>query len=169
METSARGGVMEADMRSLWLLMTGSAGRVQFGSITTCVLNRRSNFASELERMRAQFRVDVLYSLERVWSCGRLSAGDGVHRACLSAEKVRTAPETICPKSEFQASGSVTPGTIAFFQWQHKRVDFWLANGQRRNRQSFMVIRQTRSTCSQRVPLKNSGSARASRKSRAPN
>ena len=44
-------------------------------------------FASELERMRAQFRYDVLFSLERVWSCDVYRAGDGVHRAWLERRR----------------------------------------------------------------------------------
>ncbi len=41
-------------------------------------------FADELERMRPQLECDVLFSLERVWSCDIYRAGDGVHRAWLT-------------------------------------------------------------------------------------
>jgi UDP-glucose:(heptosyl)LPS alpha-1,3-glucosyltransferase len=37
--------------------------------------------------MRAQFRFDVLFSLERVWSCDVYRAGDGVHRAWLERRR----------------------------------------------------------------------------------
>jgi UDP-glucose:(heptosyl)LPS alpha-1,3-glucosyltransferase len=54
-----------------------------FGSITRLGARSPIGFASELERMRAGFRCDVLFSLERVWSCDVYRAGDGVHRAWL--------------------------------------------------------------------------------------
>lgn len=41
-------------------------------------------FADELEQMRPQLHCDVLFSLERVWSCDVYRAGDGVHRAWLA-------------------------------------------------------------------------------------
>ncbi len=44
-------------------------------------------FASELERMRTEFRCDVLFSLERLWSCDIYRAGDGVHRAWLDRRR----------------------------------------------------------------------------------
>src|SRR2546423_14049018 len=37
--------------------------------------------------MRAQLRVDILFSLERVWSCDVYRAGDGVHRAWLERRR----------------------------------------------------------------------------------
>jgi UDP-glucose:(heptosyl)LPS alpha-1,3-glucosyltransferase len=41
-------------------------------------------FADELEQMRPLLHCDVLFSLERVWSCDVYRAGDGVHRAWLA-------------------------------------------------------------------------------------
>jgi UDP-glucose:(heptosyl)LPS alpha-1,3-glucosyltransferase len=58
-----------------------------FGSITHLRSKSPIEFASELERMRAQFRFDVLFSLERVWSCDVYRAGDGVHRAWLERRR----------------------------------------------------------------------------------
>ncbi|HEU5312224.1 MAG TPA: glycosyltransferase family 4 protein [Candidatus Udaeobacter sp.] len=54
-----------------------------FGSITRLRGKSPIGFASELERMRAELHSDVLFSLERVWSCDVYRAGDGVHRAWL--------------------------------------------------------------------------------------
>jgi UDP-glucose:(heptosyl)LPS alpha-1,3-glucosyltransferase len=52
-------------------------------------LNAKSpiGFANELERMRTELRCDVLFSLERVWSCDVYRAGDGVHRAWLDRRR----------------------------------------------------------------------------------
>ena len=58
-----------------------------FGSIMHLRSKSPIEFASELERTRAQFRVDVLFSLERVWSCDVYRAGDGVHRAWLERRR----------------------------------------------------------------------------------
>src|SRR4029077_10449593 len=58
-----------------------------FGSITRLNAKSPIGFASELERMRTQLRCDVLFSLERVWSCDVYRAGDGVHRAWLDRRK----------------------------------------------------------------------------------
>src|SRR4030095_6380392 len=44
-------------------------------------------FAEELEQIRPQLQCDVLFSLERVWSCDIYRAGDGVHRAWLARRK----------------------------------------------------------------------------------
>jgi UDP-glucose:(heptosyl)LPS alpha-1,3-glucosyltransferase len=54
-----------------------------FGLITHLRSKSPIGFAAELERMRTEFRCDVLFSLERVWSCDIYRAGDGVHRAWL--------------------------------------------------------------------------------------
>jgi UDP-glucose:(heptosyl)LPS alpha-1,3-glucosyltransferase len=54
-----------------------------FGLITHLRSKSPIGFASELERIRTEFRCDVLFSLERVWSCDIYRAGDGVHRAWL--------------------------------------------------------------------------------------
>jgi UDP-glucose:(heptosyl)LPS alpha-1,3-glucosyltransferase len=62
-------------------------GEWPFGSITHLSSKSPVEFASELERMRAQFRFDVLFSLERVWSCDVYRAGDGVHRAWLERRR----------------------------------------------------------------------------------
>jgi UDP-glucose:(heptosyl)LPS alpha-1,3-glucosyltransferase len=44
-------------------------------------------FADELEQLRPQLECDVLFSLERVWSCEVYRAGDGVHRAWLARRR----------------------------------------------------------------------------------
>jgi UDP-glucose:(heptosyl)LPS alpha-1,3-glucosyltransferase len=81
-------GVMEAG-HDVQLVATNDwpAGEWPFGSITHLHSKSAVEFASELERMRAQFRVDVLFSLERVWSCDVYRAGDGVHRAWLERRR----------------------------------------------------------------------------------
>ena len=58
-----------------------------FGSITRLNAKSPIGFASELERMRTELRCDVLFSLERVWSCDVYRAGDGVHRAWLDRRR----------------------------------------------------------------------------------
>jgi UDP-glucose:(heptosyl)LPS alpha-1,3-glucosyltransferase len=58
-----------------------------FGPITRLRAKSPMGFAGELERMRAGFRCDVLFSLERVWSCDVYRAGDGVHRAWLDRRR----------------------------------------------------------------------------------
>jgi len=58
-----------------------------FGSIMHLHAKSPVEFASELERMRTEFRCDVLFSLERVWSCDVYRAGDGVHRAWLDRRR----------------------------------------------------------------------------------
>ena len=58
-----------------------------FGPITRLRVNSPMGFAGELERLRAGFRCDVLFSLERVWSCDVYRAGDGVHRAWLDRRR----------------------------------------------------------------------------------
>ena len=62
-------------------------GEWPFGSIAHLRSKSPVEFASELERMRAQFRFDVLFSFERVWSCDVYRAGDGVHRAWLERRR----------------------------------------------------------------------------------
>jgi len=49
--------------------------RVRAGSVV--------GFANELKQIRPRLACDVLFSLERVWSCDVYRAGDGVHRAWL--------------------------------------------------------------------------------------
>jgi UDP-glucose:(heptosyl)LPS alpha-1,3-glucosyltransferase len=58
-----------------------------FGSITHLRAKSPIEFASELERMRTHVQCDVLFSLERVWSCDVYRAGDGVHRAWLDRRR----------------------------------------------------------------------------------
>src|SRR5919197_912223 len=58
-----------------------------FGSITRLRGKSPIEFARELEPMRAKIRCDVLFSLERVWSCDVYRAGDGVHRAWLDRRR----------------------------------------------------------------------------------
>ncbi|HEX5492721.1 MAG TPA: glycosyltransferase family 4 protein [Candidatus Udaeobacter sp.] len=55
-----------------------------FGSIKRLASTTAIGFADELEQIRPQLQCDVLFSLERVWSCDVYRAGDGVHRAWLS-------------------------------------------------------------------------------------
>src|ERR1700745_2893617 len=55
-----------------------------FGSIKRLEANTVIGFADELEQVRPQLQCDVLFSLERVWSCDVYRAGDGVHRAWLA-------------------------------------------------------------------------------------
>jgi len=81
-------GVMEAG-HDVQLLATNDwpAGEWPFGSITHLSSKSPVEFASELERMRAQFPFEILFSLERVWSCDVYRAGDGVHRAWLERRR----------------------------------------------------------------------------------
>ena len=55
-----------------------------FGAIERLHAKTAMGFADELEQMRPRFQCDVLFSLERVWSCDVYRAGDGVHRAWLA-------------------------------------------------------------------------------------
>jgi UDP-glucose:(heptosyl)LPS alpha-1,3-glucosyltransferase len=55
-----------------------------FGGIKRLATTTAIGFADELEQIRPQLQCDVLFSLERVWSCDVYRAGDGVHRAWLS-------------------------------------------------------------------------------------
>src|SRR5437667_8613469 len=81
-------GVMEAG-HDLQLVATHDwpDSEWPFGSITHLRSKSPIEFASELEQMRAQLRVDILFSLERVWSCDVYRAGDGVHRAWLERRR----------------------------------------------------------------------------------
>ena len=58
-----------------------------FGSIKRLGGTTVIGFADELEQVRPQLQCDVLFSLERVWSCDVYRAGDGVHRAWLSRRR----------------------------------------------------------------------------------
>src|SRR5262249_26318773 len=44
-------------------------------------------FADELEQTRPRLQCDVLFSLERIWSCDIYRAGDGVHHAWLARRR----------------------------------------------------------------------------------
>src|SRR5215475_15610899 len=50
-----------------------------FGSIKRLATTTAIGFADELEQIRPQVQCDVLFSLERVWSCDVYRAGDVVH------------------------------------------------------------------------------------------
>src|SRR6185312_6785249 len=58
-----------------------------FGSIKRLGGTTVIGFADELEQVRPQLQCDILFSLERVWSCDVYRAGDGVHRAWLSRRR----------------------------------------------------------------------------------
>src|SRR5262247_567342 len=58
-----------------------------FGSIRRLGATTVIGFADELEQIRPQLKCDVLFSLERVWSCDVYRAGDGVHRAWLARRR----------------------------------------------------------------------------------
>jgi len=58
-----------------------------FGSIKRLRGTTVIGFADELEQVRPQLQCDVLFSLERVWSCDVYRAGDGVHRAWLARRR----------------------------------------------------------------------------------
>jgi len=58
-----------------------------FGSIRRLEATTVIGFADELEQIRPQLKCDVLFSLERVWSCDVYRAGDGVHRAWLARRR----------------------------------------------------------------------------------
>src|SRR5215216_6861205 len=58
-----------------------------FGSIKRLGEMSAIGFADELEQVRPQLECDVLFSLERVWSCDVYRAGDGVHRAWLARRR----------------------------------------------------------------------------------
>jgi UDP-glucose:(heptosyl)LPS alpha-1,3-glucosyltransferase len=58
-----------------------------FGSIKCLGETTVIGFADELEQVRPQLQCDVLFSLERVWSCDVYRAGDGVHRGWLTRRR----------------------------------------------------------------------------------
>jgi len=58
-----------------------------FGSIKRLSATTVIGFADELEQTRPRLQCDVLFSLERVWSCDIYRAGDGVHRAWLARRR----------------------------------------------------------------------------------
>src|SRR6516164_5954696 len=58
-----------------------------FGSIKRLRATTVIGFADELEQIRPQLHSDVLFSLERVWTCDVYRAGDGVHRGWLARRR----------------------------------------------------------------------------------
>jgi UDP-glucose:(heptosyl)LPS alpha-1,3-glucosyltransferase len=78
------GGVIEAG-HDVQLVATNDWPDAEwpFGSITRLRAGSVIGFADELEQIRSSLPCDVLFSLERVWSCDVYRAGDGVHRAWL--------------------------------------------------------------------------------------
>ena len=58
-----------------------------FGPVTHLRAESAVGFANELEQIRPQLDCDILFSLERVWSCDIYRAGDGVHRAWLARRR----------------------------------------------------------------------------------
>jgi UDP-glucose:(heptosyl)LPS alpha-1,3-glucosyltransferase len=54
-----------------------------FGSITHLRAKSPIGFADKLQKIYTSLHCDVLFSLERVWSCDVYRAGDGVHGAWL--------------------------------------------------------------------------------------
>src|SRR5437667_11419401 len=78
------GGVIEAG-QEVQLIATNKwpEGQLPSGSITRRPPGSFIGVADELEQIRPQLNCDVLFSLERVWSCDVYRAGDGVHRAWL--------------------------------------------------------------------------------------
>jgi UDP-glucose:(heptosyl)LPS alpha-1,3-glucosyltransferase len=58
-----------------------------FGSIRRLGATTVIGFADELEQIRSQLKCNVLFSLERVWSCDVYRAGDGVHRAWIARRR----------------------------------------------------------------------------------
>src|SRR5215510_5333999 len=59
----------------------------RFGAIRHLGAKTVIGFADELEQIRPSLQCDVLFSLERVWSCDVYRAGDGVHRAWLARRR----------------------------------------------------------------------------------
>jgi len=58
-----------------------------FGPVTRLRAESVIGFADELEQIRPQLACDILFSLERVWSCDVYRAGDGVHRGWLARRR----------------------------------------------------------------------------------
>src|SRR4029077_16670497 len=58
-----------------------------FGSIKRLGGTTVIEFADELEHGRPPLLCNVLFSLERVWTCDVYRAGDGVHRAWLARRR----------------------------------------------------------------------------------
>src|SRR5881409_1693918 len=81
-------GVTEAG-HNLELIATNEWPEDQwpFGSLTRLRAESVIGFADELEQIRPRLDCDVLFSLERIWSCDVYRAGDGVHRAWLARRR----------------------------------------------------------------------------------
>jgi len=77
-------GVIEAG-HNVQLVATNDWPEAEWplGAITRLRARSPMGFADELEQIRTSLGCDVLFSLERVWSCDVYRAGDGVHRAWL--------------------------------------------------------------------------------------
>ncbi len=58
-----------------------------FGSIRRLGSRSPIGFADELQKVQASLQCDVLFSLERAWSCDVYRAGDGVHHAWLERRR----------------------------------------------------------------------------------
>jgi UDP-glucose:(heptosyl)LPS alpha-1,3-glucosyltransferase len=58
-----------------------------FGSMKRLAGTTVIDFADQLEQIRPQLQCDILFSLERVWSCDVYRAGDGVHCAWLARRR----------------------------------------------------------------------------------
>jgi UDP-glucose:(heptosyl)LPS alpha-1,3-glucosyltransferase len=78
-------GIVKAD-HEVQLITSNEWPRDQwpFGSIERLSATTVIGFADELEQIRPRLQRDILFSLERVWSCDVYRAGDGVHRAWLA-------------------------------------------------------------------------------------
>ncbi|HEY2143784.1 MAG TPA: glycosyltransferase family 4 protein [Candidatus Udaeobacter sp.] len=81
-------GVTEAG-HNLELIATNEWPEDQwpFGSVTRLRAESVIGFADGLEQIRPQLACDVLFSLERIWSCDVYRAGDGVHRGWLERRR----------------------------------------------------------------------------------
>jgi UDP-glucose:(heptosyl)LPS alpha-1,3-glucosyltransferase len=62
-------------------------GAWPFESIMRLQSRSPIGFADELQKIQASLEYDVLFSLERIWSCDVYRAGDGVHRAWLDRRR----------------------------------------------------------------------------------
>jgi UDP-glucose:(heptosyl)LPS alpha-1,3-glucosyltransferase len=81
-------GIVEAG-HEVQLIATGEWPDDQwpFGTIRRLRGKTVTAFADELQQIRPQLACDILFSLERVWSCDVYRAGDGVHRAWLARRR----------------------------------------------------------------------------------
>jgi UDP-glucose:(heptosyl)LPS alpha-1,3-glucosyltransferase len=81
-------GVIEAG-HEVQLIATNEwpAEQWLFGSVTRLRAESVIGFADELEQIRPRLDCDVLFGLERIWSCDVYRAGDGIHRAWLTRRR----------------------------------------------------------------------------------